>query len=228
VLLFSVVSFTAMAAGYQTRLAVLCSFGSVFLLARWNDLPLSGAHQTLRAMLFCLLWADCGAMWSVDASLSRAKAPREPYRHRVPIWPLRLMRIQVAAIYFVTGLWKLNSVLWRDGSALHYVFENPQFRRFTMLASPAWDPWTTVATYATLAWELSFAFLLFHPRARRWALAAGVVVHLGMWATLELGPFSWVMLASYAAFLNPAGIRRVVERSPDRGRLSTRPEVAAV
>ena len=84
----------------------------------------------------------------------------------------------------------------------------PQFRRFPPLASPALDSWTTLATYATLAWELSFAFLVLHPRTRRWALALGIVIHLGMWATLELGPFSWIMVASYLAFADPDSIRR--------------------
>ena len=62
---FSAISFAAMAVGYQTRLAVACAFGSIFLLAKWNDLPHSAAHQVLRSILFCLIWADCGRVWSV-------------------------------------------------------------------------------------------------------------------------------------------------------------------
>src|SRR5262249_37416203 len=158
------------------------------LLAKWNDLPLSAAHQALRAFLFCLVWADGGRVCSLDAILDGTVGQPKP----VPIWPLRLIQIQVAAIYLVTGLWKLNNVMWRDGSALHYVFENPQFRRFAVLASPSLDLWTTLATYGTLAWELSFAFLILHPRTRKWVLAIGVAVHLSLWMLLELGTFSWV------------------------------------
>jgi Vitamin K-dependent gamma-carboxylase len=202
ILAVSAVSFLAMAAGYQTRLAVACAFGSVFVMANWNDLPLSAAHQLLRAILFCLLWADCGRTWSVDAWLSRRRVSSDARTCRVPVWPLRLVQIQIAAVYPVTSLWKLNNVMWRDGTALHYVFENPQFRRFAVLASPSWDSWTTAATYATLFWELSFAFLVFYPRTRRWVLAVSVLMHLGVWATLEVGPFSWVMLAGYVAFLD--------------------------
>jgi hypothetical protein len=114
----------------------------------------------------------------------------------------------VAAIYLVTGLWKLDNVMWRNGSALHYVFENPQFRRFTFVSAPSLDTAATVATYITLAWELAFAPLVFHPRTRRWALLTGILMHLGMWGLLELGPFSWVMLASYVAFADPAAVSR--------------------
>lgn len=201
---FAALSFAALTLGYKSRIAAVCSYAAVTLIASWNDLPLSAAHQFLRALLFCLLWSDCGRVWSVDAWMSRGEGEGA----RVRIWPLRLIQIQVALMYLVTALWKLNNVMWRDGSALHYVFQNPQFPRFAWLSSPALDPWMTLATYATFAWEASFAFLILFPRTRRWVLAVGIVAHLGMWATLELGPFSWVVLASYVAFLDPEDVRR--------------------
>lgn len=217
VLCVSAISFVAMTIGYRTRLAVACAFVSVFLIAKWNDFPLSAAHQALRSILFCLVWADCGRVWSVDSWLNRSTAKQGTDERRVPVWPLRLMQIQVAAIYFVTGLWKVNNIMWRDGTALHYVFANPQFRRFAFFASPALDSWTTLATYGTLAWELGFAVLVLHPRTRRWVLTVGIVIHLGMWASLELGLFSWVMLASYVAFLDPEYIRRRLTGWPQPG-----------
>jgi hypothetical protein len=208
VLGIAALSFAATAVGYHSTTAVVCAFGSISLMAAWNDLPMSAAHQVLRSLLFCLIWADCGRVWSIDAWRSRRGGRPLDAPIGVPIWPLRLVQIQVAAVYLVTGLWKLNNVMWRDGSAVHYVLQNPQFRRFALLSSPTWDVWTTLATYVTLAWELGFALLVFHPRTRRWALASGVVMHLGMWALLELGPFSLMMVASYAAFLDPAFVRR--------------------
>lgn len=207
VLGFAAVSFIAMAVGYRTRLAVVCAFVAIFLMARWNDLPMSAAHQVLRAILFCLVWADCSRVLSIDAWLRTRRTSSDAGGRLVLVWPLRLIQIQVALIYFVTALWKLNNVLWRDGTALHYVFENPQFRRFAALGSPSLDPWTTVATYSTLGWELAFAFLVLHRRTRRWALIVGTVMHLGMWGLLELGPFSWLMLASYVAYLDPQRVR---------------------
>jgi hypothetical protein len=207
---FAAISFIAMAIGFRTRLAVICAFGAVFLMAKWNDLPMSAAHQVLRAILFCLVWADCGRVLSIDAWLRSREPSNEVDLGPLPIWPLRLIQVQVALIYFVTALWKLNNVLWRDGSALHYVFENPQFRRFAALGSPGLDPWTTLATYATLGWELAFAFLVLHRRTRRWALISGTAMHLGMWGLLELGPFSWLMLASYVAFLDPHRLRDLI------------------
>lgn len=210
-LVYSAISFLMMAAGYKSRLSVVLAFVSLSSIARWNDLPLSAAHQVLRSLLFCLLWADCGQRWSVDAWL-RGRNVRTPTERHVAIWPLRLIQIQIAGIYLITGLWKLENLAWRDGSALHYILQTPQFARFTMLGSPAWDAWTTGATYLTLGWELGFPLLVLHPLTRRWTLWLGVVLHLGMWATLELGLFSGVMIGSYIAFLDPDRLRAEIRR----------------
>ena len=44
--------------------------------------------------------------------------------------------------------------------------------------------------------------------AVEFALIVGVMIHLAMWATIELGLFSAVMLASYLAFLDPFELKR--------------------
>jgi len=213
----TVVSFVLVVIGYQSVYAVSGAFISLALIVYWNPVPLSAAQQVLRASIFCLIWADSGRVFSVDARIARRRAAATPGAVApVPVWPLRLLQVQVASIYFVSGLWKLANVTWRDGSALHYVFENNQFKRFPIAALPI-ETLLTVATYATLFWELGFAFMLLHRRWRRWALAIGVAMHLGMWATLELGSFSAVMIASYVAFVDPARLRWMTRSASERG-----------
>ena len=206
-------SFLAMVVGFQTLYAVSAAFVCLMMIVYWNPLPLSGAQQVLRAILFCLIWADSGSVFSLDARMARRgeSATENATVPPVPVWPLRLFQIQIAVIYFVTGLWKLANVTWRDGTAIHYVIENNQFARVPIEAFPI--EWLlTLATYGTMFWELGFAFMLLHPWTRRLALAIGVAVHVGMWATLELGSFSAVMLASYVAFADPERVRRWMTR----------------
>lgn len=208
-----VAAYAAMTAGIATRLAVVAAFAAAVAQASWNPLPLSGAYQAHRVLLFCLIWADCGAVWSVDALARRGAAAI-----RQPIWPLRLFRFQVALLYVSSGLWKLQDVHWRDGSALHYVMSNVQFRRAPV--DP--PPWTaealTFLTYLTLFWELLFPLLVLHRVSRRAALVLGVILHAGMWMTLELGPFAPVMIGSYLAFLDPADVRALPGRFKESGR----------
>ena len=54
--------------------------------------------------------------------------------------------------------------------------------------------------------------MLFHPWSRRLALVTGVLMHLGMFVTLELGLFSLMMIASYLAFVDPFKVARFVSR----------------
>ena len=134
------------------------------------------------------------------------------------MWPLRLFRFQVCVIYGFTGLWKLQDVHWRDGSALHYVLSNTRFRRFPIDLPPWSAELLTVATYVTLGWELLFPVMVLWPTTRRMALVLGVLMHVGMLVTMELGPFPFVMLGSYLAFLEPDTVPQLAARL--RARLS--------
>ncbi|MGQ0736395.1 MAG: HTTM domain-containing protein [Acidobacteriota bacterium] len=203
-----VAAFAAMTIGIFTRASVGLALAAALVHQSWNVLPLSNAQLVLQGVLFCLVWADCGAVWSADAWLARRRLLRTvgttaPPITCHPIAPLRLVRFQIALIYLSSGLWKLQSPPWRDGSTLHYVLNTNVFHRFPIAYGPAWDWVFTTVTYVTLFWELAFAFAILFTPTRRLALIAGVLMHLGMLATLSIGPFSLVMLAAYVAFLDP-------------------------
>jgi uncharacterized membrane protein YphA (DoxX/SURF4 family) len=178
----------------------------------------------LTAVLFCLVWADCGARPSIDEWRERrrkrdgAAGPPipSPTNHIdegscQPIWPLRLIRAQVALVYLTSGLFKLLGPMWRDGSAVYYTTGQNIFGRvFHVYPLPASLGWMlTVLTYLTVLWELSFPLMLLNRVTRRIALVTGVAMHLGIWATMEVGPFTWMMLAAYVAFLDPAAVTRL-------------------
>jgi len=204
-------SFVSMAVGFVARASVVAAFTTSLMQVSWNYLPLSGADAAMRALLFCLVWADCGSVWSMDAWLARRRG--HPLRESTyVIAPLRMMQFQVALIYLNAGLWKLLNPLWRNGTAVHYVLESNVYRRFPYELPVSVEPLISVLTYATLCWELTFAPLLLFRPTRRVALVAGVMIHLGMLLTIEIGPFHFVMLASYLAFLNP----KIVPMLPDK------------
>ena len=210
-------AFAAMAVGYHSGVAVSAAFFLALLHVEWNHLPLSGANQVIVGVLFCLIWADCGSVWSLDAWRARRRTrtlpPVPPPDY--PIAPLRLLRFQIALIYLSTGLWKLYSPSWRDGSALHYIFNNNVFHRFPLEIPLEWEWMLTLGTYATLAWEIGFAFGLCFKATRALVLVVGVLMHMGMALAIEVGPFSFVMLAAYVGFLDPhrvAKLDRVIKR----------------
>jgi hypothetical protein len=223
-----VVSFSCMTIGYRAALAVPLSFAATLLQTMWNPLPLSGAHHVFVALLFCLMFANCGRVLSVDAWLRRETASAGIGTNA--IWPLRLLRVQVALVYLNSGLWKLFGPTWRDGSAVLDVLGLNVFHRFPVDLPNSFEWVATIATYGTLLWEISFPLLMFHPLTRALALICGVGIHLGLWATLELGTFSGLMIASYVAFLEPTTVERIVIRflAPSRSVGSSGPKPVEV
>ena len=199
----TVASFVSMAIGFRAQLSVVLALLLSLVQVAWNYLPLSGADAALRAFLFCLMWADCGSVWSVDAWLARKRRGSQESPSTYPIAPLRLLRFQVALIYLNAGLWKFLNPYWRDGSAVHYVLETNLYHRFPGLLPVTLDWLIPFVTYGTLFWELGFAFFVLFRPTRRIAIALGIALHVGMLLTIEIGPFHWMMLASYLAFLDP-------------------------
>jgi hypothetical protein len=207
--LFLVASFTCMTVGFLSGWAVACCFGATVLQSFWNPWPMSGAHDVLTVMLFCLLWADCSGRPSVDAW--RARTSKQPPRLQ-SITPIRLMQIQVALIYMNSALWKLGGPTWRDGSTIHYVLNLNTYQRFPGVVPVFFEPFMTVSTYLTVFWEATFGLMLLNRWTRRAALLFGIALHIGLWVTMELGTFSWVILASYIAFMDPQLVSRWMQR----------------
>ena len=190
--------YVAMALGWKTNVAVTAGFAASLLQGRWNPLPLSAALQLFQNVLFCLVWADCGRAWSVDAWRSGSSPEKS-----APIWPLRLIRVQVALLYFTSALWKLGEPIWRSGATLHYVLGGTVNTRFPGGTPLALEPYLPAMAYAVLLWEFSFPLLLLNHRTRTFTLVSGIFIHLSMWFFLELGPFTLVVLAAYLAFIDP-------------------------
>ena len=206
---FMTTAFAGMVAGYRSELCVLAAYAGLILESYWNRLPLSSAHPAMATVMFCLIWAQTGRIWTLDGNRSRLPQTEAPL---VPAWPLYLIRCQLSVIYFTTGLWKVLSPAWRDGSAVHWALNVNTFHRFPWTLPAALDPLLSAMTWGTLFFELAVPVLVLFRRTRAVTLLAGVGLHLGMGLTMELGLFSWVMLASYPAFLDPVRFPSVLRR----------------
>lgn len=187
--------FVALALGVGGRLPMLGAWLGVLTLGERNPLLIDGSDGVLRVLGLWMLFLPLNAAWS----LGRA----DPHAEEHSRWPLRMMQLQVCVIYVKTGLIKALYPTWQDGSAVFYAMASPKYWRFPMeelLASPVFQGFTVLATYATLVFELGFP-LVFVPRLRRLWLLLGLGLHLGVFAFLSLGAFSEVILWSYLAFV---------------------------
>jgi predicted DCC family thiol-disulfide oxidoreductase YuxK len=113
--------------------------------------------------------------------------------------------------YFYSGLMKLNSPSWIDGSALARVLINPLARpglfRDIALALPS--EFLRVATWGALALELSFGPLALFRRARPWIWSAMLLLHLGLFLLISFPDLTAGMVMLHLFTFDPAWIPAV-------------------
>jgi hypothetical protein len=156
------------------------------------------AGDTVRVIgLFYLMLSPAGAAWSLD----RLRSGRKDRVTYISPWPLRLLFVQLVAIYFFSGLHKLANPEWRCGETLHYILGDLALARWPAAQQFIPVALTRLATWAVLAWEIAFPLLVLLPRARVPALLMGVLFHVALGLSVELGFFPLYILCLYLPLL---------------------------
>jgi vitamin K-dependent gamma-carboxylase-like protein len=226
--------------GWQTRCAAVAAWVLSVSFANLNP-NIDNAGDVVRyIILFYLMLCPCGAVWSVDRFFRRHSEPDASARvshsladasasasasgsasgsERVVVspWALRLLFVQLVFIYFMNGLFKLGGANWLSGDSLHYVLCDVTLTRFSYAQFPVPVWVTTAATWTVLAWEVGFPLWVSLRWTRPLALWFGVLFHVGIYATMELGNFAPYVLTLYLPLLPWENLRH-------RLRLSAREE----
>lgn len=127
---------------------------------------------------------------------------------------LRVIQIQVAWVYMLTGIYKAISDAWIEGYAMHIVFRHAAFARWPIDI----DNFLVVFfAWSTVALEVLFP-LVFFRRLRPFILVGGVLLHAGIEIVMLIPVFSWVMMASYVAYVPDDECRRWLGRIGAAGR----------
>lgn len=222
VLVASALAFTA-GAFTRTSAAVL-----VLAWAQFADvLPAGdrGIDTLCRDVLLLYVFAGGGGWLSVDARWSTGSwwGDGTP----VAAWPRRLLVLQIVVMYFLAGVQKVGLHWWPMGryGALYLVLQDPAIARydFAWLARTPWFQLTQLASLVTVLFQDTYPIVLVirwwkatpergglgREVTRRFPwleyvwLSLGVVFHLALALTTELGIFPWAMLALYPAWLHP-------------------------
>lgn len=196
----------ALALGWRTRVAAVVVAVLLLAVQRRDPFVLNSGDLLLREMALLVALMPAGEVWSLDARRrgeSRLRAP----------WALRLLQLQISAVYLFSVTAKLRGGSWSDGTAVGIALQLEDLQRFALpdsvtqsLTVSAW------LTYGTLVVEGALVVGLWLPRVRYLVMAAGASIHLGIEATLLIGWFSLAIVASYLAFVPAAHLRAVVSR----------------
>jgi uncharacterized membrane protein YphA (DoxX/SURF4 family) len=188
------------ALGLFTRLStVVLLLGITALHHRTSDILHSG-DTMMRVFALYLALAPCGLTLSLDRWMQVKSGKAKPVPD-VSLWPQRLMEIQVAIVYFTTVWHKWQGTAWRDGTATWFTAQLKEFDRFPVPAFMESRPMVAMTTWGTLIVEIALATLVFWRPARNWVILAGVLLHLGIEYQMNIPLFAFIMIASYASFI---------------------------
>ncbi len=176
----------------------------------------------LRNVMLLLLLSGSHRTLSVDARLRTGSWHGSG--ELVPAWPRRLVVLQLVVMYFMAGIQK-TAIAWTPlggYTALYIILQDPHIARF----DPAWLDWASpllrmgTAVTHIFEWTAPLVLVGFHLSAtqerggrlrsfvrrfkphKAW-IAIGVLLHLGIALTMNLGIFPWAMLACYWAWFRP-------------------------
>ncbi|MHB1846632.1 MAG: HTTM domain-containing protein, partial [Deltaproteobacteria bacterium] len=204
--LLAMLATLAFTLGFHTRVATVATFVLVSSLHERNLLAFDGADNVIRVMLFWLMFMPAGARYSLDSLIRRAKG--QPTITHAAALPMRLGQFQIAWLYLNSLMHKWGGTTWHDGTALHQALGlDHLFTRSLghLLFNQAW--FYVPGTYFTVLVEGSFLALVFlpffQPYLKAIAIAMGTALHAGIWATMNIGNFSYLMPACYVLLFEP-------------------------
>jgi hypothetical protein len=200
VFLLLVIGAIGMCVGCWTRLSSLVVFIGLMSFERRDPWVLNTGDWLLRILAFYLLLAPAGAALSVDRFVRyRERFWEAPLRSP---WVVRLIQIQLSAVYLFSVWAKVQGTTWNNGTAVSYALRIGDFSRVDLphaIASSALL--SNFLTFGTLATEFSIAILVWNRKARFWVLGAGVLMHLFIDATMLVGLFTYEVFIAYLAFI---------------------------
>ncbi len=193
------------------------------LLRLRNPFILDGSDNVIQVTLLFLILAYSYAHFSYDLPKPRGyrdlkgRLAKLSLVQAVLAFATLAVMVQICYVYFFTAAAKFQGELWLNGTAVYYTMRVHEFR-----ATPWNIPLTAnhyfvvAATYGTLIFEVSFAFLVWFRKTKWLVLAAGVTLHVGIWVFMRIDNFSWVMIGAYPVFITNEEYRhafRLLQRS---------------
>jgi hypothetical protein len=198
--------------------AVLLLFGKfVWLAAPMLFYSMMSLQQDITVLMnasdnLLRLWAFYYAVFAIltpsrYVSLGPRGIKRADGSRRWPIgpaWLLRVMQLQLTAIYVDTAIEKSTGTRWHNGTAATIALGLEEFQRFYI---PDFVRENIIAgnigTWLAIGLEITLPLLLWNRRTRLIGIVLGVGMHFVFDYAMRLGYFFPGMLIGYIAFMRP-------------------------
>jgi hypothetical protein len=215
---------TLMLFGLWARLAVLATAAHLFFLYFYGGLfqghePWTHHHvYLLCAATLLLALSPCGSSYSLDRWLAVRRARLDggaPPPERGNLWGLRLIALQLSALYFWAAYdkssWGFLSGERMESYAMYFYFGSTY---------PTWVGFheaMLVCAWIVVVLEYALAFGLPFRRTRRWLILPGLALHALFYVLVPVSTYSMTMWLLYLAYLDPDRVHEFIDSMEGRG-----------
>ena len=183
--------------GYQLRISSILFYVFTWSLFERNIFLLSGGDNFLYLVAFFLMFADCGAHFSLDARSVRKRTQSQPFAAMVHNYAVLAIIIQLSLVYFTSAIYKLAGPLWQDGTAVYYVLRLSEFN-LSPLARHFYNSESLVklVTWGTVIFEALWPLLIWNRKTKPFAALGAVLMHAMIGYFMGLVWFSLVFIGA--------------------------------
>ena len=230
----AVLSTISVTVGLGKRLSTFIALQSYLSLSFLNTQCIGSDEALLTNALWLLFLCDASSTLSLHAKLQHGRWVHEAPIH---VWARYLVVFQLLVVYAFAGINKTNTdwVPWGHLDALYLALQDPDWQRFNMRWVAYVYPLTQIGSAVT--WTFEFFSWLILPllyirytagrggRVRRFLsrcdyrkpfLVLGLLLHGGIFATLNVGPFSFVSMAYYLCFWRAEELKAIFRSLKNR------------
>lgn len=188
--------------GRPTKPALLVWITATWLLLFDEALNIK-AHDRLE------LWIALALLLGPTGEADLAQKRRSPAAR----W---FLLVVYCALYGSTGWLKLlEEPDWFTGKTLAYHLLNVDFAGGPLAVWLSAQRWLVAPMgWWAVGFEVLFPILVWFRRTNPWILGAGVLMHAGISAVMDVGPFWFVAMSAYPLLLHPEVGERLARRLP--------------
>ena len=209
--IITAICFFLLIIGYRTRLFQFLSAMGLISIHNAAIIVENGADMVLNNYLVWALFLPLGTSWSVDAiRKSLKKNPdHDPNDLNEIVSPIKTKifhlgylacLMQLSMIYFYNHMNKTGN-MWADGTAIHYMYQLETFLTpmgewiRSIMSINIIKLLTKMTLYVELLAPIAILSPFFQPWLRRGVFFVFMVFHLIIALSVNIGMFSWVMMA---------------------------------
>lgn len=150
------------------------------ILSDYNWIILNGGDNLLEFVLLYLVFIDSFARFSIKPLRFKRESFIKSSNFLSNLGGISIC-MHLCVVYFISALYKIHSDDWFHGIGIYYSLATDRFHgtsfNFSLIQSSFF---VVLATYATMAIELAFPFLIWFRKTRYVMIALAVLLHLGI------------------------------------------------